>query len=58
MFTGFADAKVAPIGCARARVRVCMWVRVSEAEVARLFISDPRAHTCMGVCMRRRQKLW
>ena len=39
------------------RVLVCMCVRVSQAEVARLFTSDPRAHTCVGVCMRRRQKL-
>ena len=55
MFTGLADAKVAhwlcphprrvrewvcTSACARVRVRECMCVRVSEAEVARLFPSD------------------
>ena len=53
MFTGLADAKVAPtspIGCARARVCVCFRVRagagvhvhVSEVEVARLLVDGVR----------------
>ena len=57
-----ARARVRVCACARAfvcvRVQVCLRVRVSEAEVARLFTSDPRAHTCAGVCMRTRQKLY
>ena len=56
-----ARARVRVCACARAfvcvRVQVCLRVRVSEAEVARLFTSDPRAHTCVEMCMRRRQKL-
>ena len=44
--------------CAQVRVRVCMCVRVFEAEVARLLTTDPHAHTCVGVCTRRHKKLF
>ena len=41
------------LACAGAHARTS----VSEAEVARLFTLDPRAHICVGVHMRRRKKL-
>ena len=45
-------------GCACAYVSEAEVAKfLSEAEVAKFCPSDPRAHTCVEVCMRRRHKV-